>query len=152
MNPIIGEYDDPANQRQDILTLPITEGGNTAIYGMAGSGKTTFLTTLCYSLLENYSPEEINIYILDFSAETLTAFAKAPQVGDVVLAHEQEKVTNLIKLLLGQMQTRKKLFADYGGDINSFNSSENKKVASIIVVINNYAAFWKCMKTMKMTC
>lgn len=141
LNPIIGEYDDPANQRQDILTLPITEGGNTAIYGMAGSGKTTFLTTLCYSLLENYSPEEINIYILDFSAETLTAFAKAPQVGDVVLAHEQEKVTNLIKLLLGQMQTRKKLFADYGGDINSFNSSENKKVASIIVVINNYAAF-----------
>lgn len=42
LNPIIGEYDDPANQRQDILTLPITEGGNTAIYGMAGSGKTTF--------------------------------------------------------------------------------------------------------------
>lgn len=39
LNPIIGEYDDPANQRQDILTLPITEGGNTAIYGMAGSGK-----------------------------------------------------------------------------------------------------------------
>lgn len=141
INPVIGEYDDPMNQKQGLLTLPLTDEGNTVVYGMAGSGKTTFITTLVYSLLTQYTPEEVNLYILDFASETLTAFKKAPHVGDVVLAHETEKVINLIKLLLGQIQTRKKMFADYGGDIVSYNSSADKKVPSIVVIINNYAAF-----------
>lgn len=141
INPVIGEYDDPMNQNQSILTIPLTEVGNAAVYGMQGSGKTTFLTTMIYSLIDTYSPEEVNLYILDFAAETLTAFAGAPHVGDVVLAHEQEKVINLIKLLLGQIQTRKKLFADYGGDIVSYNNSADEKIPAIVVAINNYAAF-----------
>lgn len=141
INPVIGEYDDPMTQSQNVLTLPLTEQGNAVIYGMAGSGKTTFVTTMLYSLLKNHSPEELNMYILDFASETLTAFSKAPHVGDVVLAHETEKVTNLIKLLLGQIQTRKKLFADFGGDIVSYNKNSTDKVPSIVVVINNYAAF-----------
>ena len=139
--PIVGEYDDPMNQSQNALTLPLTENGNAIVYGMAGSGKTTFLTTMIYSLLSTYTPDEVNLYILDFSSETLTAFSKAPHVGDVVLSHEQEKVVNLIKLLLGQVQKRKKLFADYGGDIIPYNKTSGKTVPSIVVVVNNYAAF-----------
>lgn len=141
INPIVGEYDDPMNQRQNVLTLPLTEQGNTVVYGMPGSGKTTFVTTMMYSLMKNYTPKELNLYILDFSSETLTSFSKAPHVGDVVLSHENEKVLNLIKLLLGQIQTRKKLFADFGGDIISYNKNSSNKVPSIVVVINNYAAF-----------
>ena len=96
---------------------------------------------MLYSLISSYTPEELNIYILDFASETMTAFAKAPHVGDVVLSHEQEKVTNLIKLLLGQIETRKKLFSDYGGDIISYNKNSMKKEPAIVVAINNYAAF-----------
>ena len=40
LEPIIGEYDDPFNQRQGVLTLPLTEEGNCLIYGSVGSGKT----------------------------------------------------------------------------------------------------------------
>ncbi len=141
INPVIGEYDDPMNQRQEILTLPLTTEGNTVVYGMAGSGKTTFLTTMMYSMLRTYTPEEVNIYILDFAAETLTAFSKAPHVGDVVLSYEEEKVHNLFKLLMGQIATRKKLFANYGGDIVSYHRNTEEKVPSIVVAINNYAAF-----------
>lgn len=138
---VIGEYDDPMNQSQNLFTLSMSNGGNTAIYGAAGCGKTTFLNTMIYSFLSTYTPEELNVYILDFASETMTAFAKAPHVGDVVLSHEKEKVTNLIKLLLGQIQTRKKLFADFGGDISEYNKNSGDKVASIVVFINNYAAF-----------
>lgn len=141
IEPVIGEFDDPMNQRQSLLTVPITESGNIVVYGMAGSGKTTFITSMLYALLKNYTPLELNVYILDFSSETLTSFSKAPHVGDVVLSHEKEKVTNLIKLLLGQVQKRKKLFADFGGDIKSYNDNNEEKVPSIIVIINNYTAF-----------
>lgn len=141
LNPIIGVLDDPAGQSQNILRLPISSEGNTIIYGTAGSGKTTFLTTMIYSLMNEHTPEEVNIYVLDFAAETLTAFAKSPHVGDVILSYEEEKITNLFKMLMKEVARRKKLFANYGGDYKSYTESAEMKVPSIVVAINNFAAF-----------
>jgi len=141
LNPVIGEYDDPARQRQDVLRLPLSREGNALVYGMAGGGKTTFLTSTIYSLMREHTPEEVNIYILDFASETLRSFAKAPHVGDVVLSFEAEKITNLFMMLLNEIEKRKKLFTDYGGDHKSYIEATGEKKASIVVMINNYAAF-----------
>lgn len=141
LNPVIGEYDDPAHQRQCVLRLPLSREGNTVIYGVAGSGKTTFLNAVIYSLLHEHTPEEVNLYILDFASETLRAFAKAPHVGDVILSYEAEKVSNLFKMLQSEMEMRKKLFADYGGDYNAYIKASGKTLPSIVVAINNFAAF-----------
>ena len=141
LNPVIGVFDDPARQNQDILRLPISLNGNAIIYGTAGSGKTTFLTTMIYSLINEHSPKEVNVYVLDFAAETLTAFSKAPNVGEVVLSYEEEKVSNLFKMLQKEVAHRKKLFADYGGDYKSYIESADEKIPSIVVAINNFAAF-----------
>ena len=86
LNPIIGEFDDPDNQRQDILTLPLTKDGNTIIYGVAGSGKEILLTTLIYSLITDHSPEEVNFYMLDYGAEALKMFKNIPHVGEIITA------------------------------------------------------------------
>ncbi|MBQ1187061.1 MAG: type VII secretion protein EssC [Clostridia bacterium] len=141
LNPVIGEYDDPAHQRQNVLRLPLSKEGNTVIYGVAGSGKTTFLNGMIYSLINEHTPEEVNIYILDFASETLRAFSKAPHVGDVILSYEAEKVSNLFKMLQAEIEKRKKLFADYGGDYASYLKSSGKTLPSIVVAINNFAAF-----------
>ena len=141
LNPVIGEYDDPAHQRQAVLRLPISKEGNTVVYGVAGSGKTSFLNAMIYSLIHEHTPEEVNLYILDFASETLRAFAKAPHVGDVILSYEAEKVSNLFKMLHTEIERRKKLFADYGGDYESYNSASGQKLPSIVVAINNFAAF-----------
>ncbi|MBQ8000268.1 MAG: type VII secretion protein EssC [Ruminococcus sp.] len=141
LNPVIGEYDDPAHQRQCVLRLPISKEGNTVIYGVAGSGKTTFLNGMIYSLIQEHTPEEVNIYILDFASETLRAFAKAPHVGDVILSYETEKVSNLFKMLQSEIERRKKLFADYGGDYAYYIKSSGKTLPSIVIAINNFAAF-----------
>ena len=141
LNPIVGEYDDPYNQRQMPLTLPITAEGNAIIYGAAGNGKTTFLTTLIYSLIKNHSADELNIYTLDFGSETLKVYERAPQVGGVLLAHEGEKIANLFKMLLREFENRRTLFSEYGGDLLSYNKNSGKTVPNILTVINNYAAF-----------
>ena len=141
LNPVIGEYDDPAHQRQCVLRLPLSKEGNTVIYGVAGSGKTTFLNGMIYSLIKEHTPDEVNLYILDFASETLRAFAKAPHVGDVILSYEAEKVSNLFKMLQAEIEKRKKLFADYGGDYASYIKSSGKTIPSIVVAINNFAAF-----------
>ena len=141
LNPVIGEYDDPSRQKQNLLTLPISQEGNVVVYGAAGSGKTTFVTTMIYSLMQEHSPEELNIYVLDFASETLKAFIKAPQVGDVILANESEKVSNLFKLLYKEIEKRKKLFSDYGGDFKSYIETAKDKLPSIVIIINNFSAF-----------
>ena len=141
LDPVIGEYDDPAHQRQCILRLPISTDGNAVVYGVAGSGKTSFLNAMIYSLIHEHTPDEVNLYILDFASETLRAFAKAPHVGDVILSYEAEKVSNLFKMLQAEAEKRKKRFADYGGDYASYIKMSGNTLPSIVVVINNFAAF-----------
>lgn len=141
LEPTIGEYDDPIHQRQCLLKLPLSKEGNAVVYGVAGSGKTTFLNGMIYSLINEHTPDEVNIYILDFASETLRAFSKAPHVGDVILSYESEKVSNLFKMLQSEIERRKKLFADYGGDYRSYIKSSGNTLPSIIVAINNFAAF-----------
>lgn len=140
INPIIGEYDDPYNQKQGLLTLPLSKEGNCVIYGSAGSGKTTFLTALCYSLITNYDAQSLNMYIMDFGSETLKMFERAPQVGDVMFSGDEEKIDNLFKMLIKEVAQRKREFAPYGGDFANYNKKSGKTKPAIVVVINNYMA------------
>lgn len=141
LNPIIGEYDDPAHQRQNILTLPLSEEGNAIVYGTAGNGKTTFLTTMLYSLISTHTPDEVMIYILDFSSETLRAFAKAPHIGDVMVSGDDEKIKNMFRMVDGEIQKRKQICSEYGGDYASYIASGHTDIPNIVIAINNYAGF-----------
>ncbi len=141
INPIIGEYDDPDNQKQGLLTLNLTTGGNTIIYGSNGSGKSLLLTDVIYSSIIDHSASEVNFYVMDFGAETLTAFKDAPQVGDVVLLHEEEKTLNLLKTLFRTIEERKKLFSKYNGDFVSYNRNVADKLPLIVAIINNFEVF-----------
>lgn len=141
IEPIIGEYDDPDNQRQGLLTLPLSQEGNTVIYGIGGSGKETMLTSLIYSTITNHTSDEVNFYLLDFGAETLRVFKNAPHVGDVLLSTEKEKIENLFKMILGIIEERKKIFVDYNGSYDFYISHGGKQIPTIIVVINNFEAF-----------
>lgn len=141
LEPVIGEYDDPFNQRQSILTLPISELGNCLIYGAAGSGKTTLMTTICCGLIKNHTPDEVNIYIIDFGSQTLKAFEKAPHVGGVVLSSDEEKLINLLKMLLKETERRKTMFSEYGGDFKAYCKNSGRTLPNILVALNNFPAF-----------
>lgn len=139
--PIIGEFDDPDNQRQGLLTLPLSKDGNTIIYGVAGSGKEILLSTLIYSLITDHTPNEVNFYILDFGAETLKIFRNAPHVGEVLLSSEKEKIINLLRMLQEKIEERKNLFLDYNGDYEFYCKNSGKTLPMIVVIINNYEVF-----------
>ena len=141
INPVIGEYDAPDLQKQGVLTMPITKGGNWIIYGMADSGKDELLNSFVYSCISTYSPTELNMYLLDFGAETLKMYRKAPQVGDVVLQNDKDKVINLIKMIISMMEQRRKLFAEFGGDFISYCKTSGKVVPNVIVVINGFELY-----------
>lgn len=141
INPIIGEYDDPDNQSQHLLTLPLSKDGNTIIFGSAGSGKELMLSSIIYSTISTHFSDEVNFYLLDFGAETLTMFRNAPHVGEVLLSTEEEKIKNLFKLILRTIEERKKLFVEYNGSYDFYISHGGIQIPMITVIINNFEAF-----------
>ena len=141
IEPIIGEYDDPDNQVQNILTLPLSKEGNTIIYGAAGTGKELMLSSIIYSAISTHDSKEVNFYILDFGAETLTMFKEAPHVGEVILSSDGEKIANLFKIINGIIDERKKIFVDYNGSYDFYINHGGKQIPFIVVVINNVEAF-----------
>ena len=136
---LIGEVDDPAHQRR--LPLVVDTSGGVLVYGSAGSGKFTFVASLLYSLIKNNCAEMFNAYVVDCAAETLNAFRGAPHVGDVVLASEVEKVTNLFKMVSREIKTRKKKFSKFGGGIEEFRRDSGEVCPDILVVIHGFGNF-----------
>lgn len=139
--PIIGEYDDPANQKQDIYTLNLTNTGNLLVFGNPGSGKENLLQTLIYSICLYHSVDEVNFYILDFGAEILKIFNNMPHVGDIALIDDDDKVLSLFTMIEREMNKRKELFSEYGGNYNDYIKNSGKKIPFIINVINGFEAF-----------
>ena len=139
IKPIIGEYDDPNNQRQDLLTIDFNGAGNTLIYGV--DGKEIMLSSIIYSLMISHGPDEVNFYIVDFGTEIFGMFKSAPQVGDVIYINETEKLVNLFNTLNKELEKRKKLFIDYNGDYNLYIKNSGKTLPRFVVIINNYELF-----------
>lgn len=141
IDPIIGEYDDPSNQSQHLLTLRLSELGNTIIYSTAGAGEELLLSTIVYSTIMYYGVEEVNFYIMDFGSETMSIFAPAPHVGDIIYSSDSEKILNLFKLLNQIIDDRKEKLKAYNGDIALYNLKSKEKLVNIVVIINNYEGF-----------
>ena len=144
INPIIGEYDKPAAQMQGLLTLNLTTA-NTLIWGMNDSGKEDLLATMIYSAIADHSPEELNMYILDFGSETLKVFTKAPHIGEVCTVEDQEQIINLFVMIDKELDRRKELFVDYGGSYLNYIEQSGNKLPLISIVINNYEIFSETM-------
>lgn len=139
--PVIGEFDDPFNQRQGAYEINLTQEGNTIIYGSADSGKETLVSTIVYDIMTTYSTEEAEMYLLDFGSEALKTFKKSPHVGDVVFMEDTEKISRFFDMIQKEIKERKAILSDYNGDYNLYLKTSKNAMPMIIVVINNYEAF-----------
>ena len=136
----IGEYDAPVRQEQGLFSVDLLKG-NVLIHGVPSSGKENIISTMVQGLCQFHSPEEVNIYIGDFGAETLKMFNKYPQVGDVFVTEETQKLTNLLKMLNKEFDARKKEYSDFGGNFIEYNKLSGKKDNAIVVFLNNFENF-----------
>jgi len=135
------EYDIPSKQEQRLLLLPISEEGNAIIYGVSGSGKENFITTMLYSSMLYYTPEEVNYYIVDFGTESLKSFSTSPIVGDILYVDDKDKINNLYKMISSTIEKRKELFSEYNGDYRTYIQNSGKYIPNIVVIINNYESY-----------
>lgn len=138
---VIGEFDDPYNQRQGIVNMDLSNQGNFVIYGNSESGKETLLSTMIYDLITTYTSEQVQLYLLDFGTEALKIYNNANHVGDTVFISDTEKIGRFFALVQGEIKERKEKLSEYNGDYSLYLKTSGKKMPLIVVVINNYEAF-----------
>lgn len=139
LSTIVGLFDDPVNQAQEPLNVDIAVDGNHAIVGTISTGKSTFLMTYLYSLVNRYTPDAVNLYILDYSSKMLGALEDAPHVGGVMYENDDEKVSKFFTMLESILKERKELFR--GGNYSQYIQANGLVMPAILIAIDNVAAF-----------
>jgi len=140
---IIGEYDAPERQEQGLVKYDYLENGNTLIYGNDGAEREMLLNAIIYSTLKEYTVEEINMYIIDYGSESLRVFQELPQIGNMVFMGEDEKFNNLLKMIKNELQYRKNLFINYGGEYDTYIRNNNEKLPVKVIIFNNYDSIFE---------
>jgi S-DNA-T family DNA segregation ATPase FtsK/SpoIIIE len=136
-NVEIGVYDNPENQYQGIYAVDLGSN-NLIIIGSSQSGKTNVLQNIIRSLSTKYTPDEVNIYIIDFASMVLKNFEKLHHVGGVVCPTEDEKLKNLFKLLNSEIETRKEKLMSVGvSSFTAYKEAGGKELSLIVLLIDN---------------
>lgn len=137
----LGVFDDPEQQQQGAVELDVSKD-NVYIVGSAQMGKTVMLQTLLYGLIKKYTPQQVNIYLVDCGSMVLKIFEDSAHVGGVVLSNEEEKCKNLFKMLNGMVIQRKKILSSKGvGNYAAYLEAGYTDMPVAVVVIDNMAAF-----------
>ena len=136
----LGVYDDPDNQYQGVHTINLTRE-NTIIIGSSQSGKTNILQNIIRSVSTKYTPDEVNIYIMDFASMVLKTFEGLNHVGGVVTSSEDEKLKNLMKLLFSEIESRKEKLLSVGvSSFSAYKEAGRTDLPQIILLIDNLTA------------
>lgn len=136
----LGIYDDPDNQYQGVHTINLTRE-NTIIIGSSQSGKTNILQNIIRSVSTKYTPDEVNIYIMDFASMVLKTFEGLNHVGGVVTSSEDEKLKNLMKLLFSEIESRKEKLLSVGvSSFSAYKEAGRTDLPQIILLIDNLTA------------
>lgn len=128
---------------------PISKGTShhALVTGSLGSGKSTLLHTIIMSTLASYSPEEVNLYLLDFKSGTefqIYANYTIPHIKVIALDAMQEFGQSVLDELVSMMQARLDLFTEEAKkgnpvkDINSYRRYTGKKMPRILVVADEF--------------
>ncbi len=135
----VGLCDDPVNQAQMPLIVDFAGGGHLAVCGTPASGKSSFLQTLLFALINCCRPDWLNIYAIDFSSRMLSCFERAPHVGGVMYEDDVEKTDKFFYMIEGMAEERKQLFR--GGNYAQYVQARGVRLPAVLVAVDNVGAF-----------
>ncbi len=108
--------DKPAQQLRDLQWLRLADGaaGHVAIAGGGQSGKSTLLRTIITGLALTHTPQEVQVYCLDFGGGSLGALRDLPHVGGVAGRQDALMVRRTVSEVSQLLNAREARFAEHG--------------------------------------
>ncbi len=140
----VGLVDDPAHQKQETLMYDL-EHGNLLVVGSTGTGRTTLIQTIIFSLAQYSPPDTCVFHIVDFAGHKLrSSFLGFPHSGGIYGPDDSDRLHKLLSFLKDTLEERRKLFLESGSyNLSSYNRSCNREqlLPVVLVVINNFDRF-----------
>ncbi|HWI49142.1 MAG TPA: type VII secretion protein EssC, partial [Rummeliibacillus sp.] len=130
----IGMLDLPHEQLQKPFTLDFMRDGHVAIFASPGFGKSTMLQTIAMQIADNYTPEEVHFYLLDFGTNGLLPLQKLPHAADMIRLDEEQKMQKWIKRISSIIKKRKKLLREHGVPNSAMYKELTKEVLPDILI------------------
>jgi len=141
---VFGVRDDPRAQAQPEIAFCPDEDGNIAVYGVSGSGKSTFLRSLAVaSAMAPARGGPVHVYGLDFGSRGLKMLERLPNVGSIINGDDGERVQRLLRTLRDAVDERSERYAK----ASAANISEYRAIAGkpdeprILVLVDGIAGF-----------
>jgi len=108
-----GLFDQPAKHSQPVWNLDTTSQ-NVLVIGGTQSGKSTAVKTLVGGLAAYNTPEQVQIYIVDYAGGGLGPLAKLPHVGGLATRAEPDAINRMLMQIKSIITTRERLFRENG--------------------------------------
>ncbi len=106
------------------------------IAGTTGSGKSVCINTIILSLLYKYSPEKLNLILIDPKMLELSTYEGIPHLLCPVIT-EAKKAAAALGWAVKEMESRYKLMTHVGvKNIDSYNSKHKRHMPYIVVIVD----------------
>lgn len=120
---------------------------NILVTGAVGQGKSNLLKIIIHSLAQRYSPDELELYLLDYK-EGVTLYPMAPTPDSPeflpharVLGLESDREFGLavLKHIKSEFSRRARLFRPYGEDIARYRAAfPGERMPRIVVIVDEF--------------
>jgi DNA segregation ATPase FtsK/SpoIIIE, S-DNA-T family len=135
-----------ATKRQN-LTLGQGTSQHVLIAGRTGSGKSTLLHALIINLALNYSPDEVDLYLIDFKQGVefkVYAIHELPHASVVAIESEREFGISVLQRLDVEMRGRADRFREVGvQDLNGYrNVAGTPPLPRILLIVDEFQEFF----------
>jgi DNA segregation ATPase FtsK/SpoIIIE, S-DNA-T family len=115
LRAVTGIVDQPFEQRRDPLWVDLSgAAGHAAVVGAPRSGKSTMMRTLICSLALLHTPQEVQLYCLDFGGGSLAGLSVLPHVGGVATRLDATRARRTVAEVQGVLTRRERAFAEQG--------------------------------------
>jgi len=108
--------DEPESQSQSVWSVDLASGGNAAIFGGPGSGKTTTLRTVAAATATSWGPESAVLYAIDATNGGLRAISELAMTAEVVDGNDIGRVQLLFEVIRRDLESRRVKMAELGVD------------------------------------
>ncbi|MGH7140680.1 MAG: FtsK/SpoIIIE domain-containing protein, partial [Pirellulales bacterium] len=116
------------------------------VAGKTGSGKSTLLHTLITNLAITYSPEELELYLIDFKkgVEFKTyATYRLPHARVVSVESDREFGLSVLQRLDAELRVRGEKFRDAGAqDVAGYRRNTGQQLCRVLLIIDEFQEFF----------